>query len=186
MGSIYCWFRGSTSKSKGGERGRGTGGKSRSCQETVWTLWIRSWPSQVGAIKLRIALGVGDIIEKNYRQPIYRNFSNYRQIIDIEFWEFGNYWKIIDIENSIQFYSINTIESIVLKTRKVPRWLTEKQQKSCSLPETFVAAKPTQTMVPDINLLWEAQLVSMSNKMCGGFAVDENIVEYSAFGLTGV
>ena len=64
--------------------------------------------------------------------------------------------------------------------------LTEKQHKSCSLPETFVAAKPTQTMVPDINLLWEAQLASMSNKMCGGFAVDENIVEYSAFGLTGV
>ena len=112
MGSIYCWFRGSTSKSKGGERGRGTGGKSRSCQETVWTLCTRSCPSQVRAIKLRIALGVGDIIEKNYRQPIYRNFSNYRQIIDIE--------------NCIQFYSINTIESIVLKTRKVPRWLTEK------------------------------------------------------------
>ena len=98
-------------------------------------------------------LGVGDIIERNYRQPIYRNFSNYRQIIDIENW--------------IQFYSINTIESIVLKTGKAPRWLrwlTEKQQKSCSLPETFVAAKPTQTMVPDINLLWQAQLASMSNK----------------------
>ena len=53
-------------------------------------------------------LGVGDIIEKNYRQPIYRNFSNYRQIIDIEFGEFGNYRKIIDIENCIQFYPINT------------------------------------------------------------------------------
>ena len=66
-------------------------------------------------------VGVGDIIEKNYRQPIYRNFSNYRQIIDIEFWEFGNYRKIIDIENCIQFYPINTIESIVLKTRKGPR-----------------------------------------------------------------
>ena len=43
--------------------------------------------------------------------------------------------------------------------------LTEKQHKSCSLPETFVAAKPTQTMVPDINLLWQAQLAGMSNKM---------------------
>jgi len=43
--------------------------------------------------------------------------------------------------------------------------LTEKQHKSCSLPETFVAAKPTQTMVPDINLLWEGLLASMSNKM---------------------
>ena len=31
-------------------------------------------------------LGVGDIIENNYRQPIYRDLSNYRQIIDIEFW----------------------------------------------------------------------------------------------------
>jgi hypothetical protein len=71
-------------------------------------------------------LGVGDIIEKNYRQPIYRNLSNYRQIIDIEFWEFGNYRKIIDIENCIQFHPINTIESIVLKTRKGPRWSTEK------------------------------------------------------------
>ena len=63
-------------------------------------------------------VGVGDIIEKNYRQPIYRIFSNYRQIIDIEFWEFGNYRKIIDIENCIQFYPINTI---VLKTRKGPQ-----------------------------------------------------------------
>ena len=74
----------------------------------------------VGAIGY-LQIGVGDIIEKNYRQPIYRNFSNYRQIIDIEFWEFGNYRKIIDIENCIQFYPINTIESIVLKTRKGPQ-----------------------------------------------------------------
>ena len=28
--------------------------------------------------------------------------------------------------------------------------------------------------------------VKQNVKMCGGFAVDENIVEYSAFGLTGV
>ena len=60
-------------------------------------------------------LGVGDIIEKNYRQLIYRNFSNYRQIIDIEYWQCGNFRKIIDIANCIQFYSTNTIESVVLK-----------------------------------------------------------------------
>ena len=47
-------------------------------------------------------------------------------MIDIEFWEFGNYQKIIDIENCIQFYPINTIESIVLKTRKGPQRSTEK------------------------------------------------------------
>ena len=68
----------------------------------------------------------GRYYRKKYRQPIYRNFSNYRQIIDIEFWEFGNYRKIIDIENCIQFYPINTIESIVLKTRKGPQRSTEK------------------------------------------------------------
>ena len=72
-------------------------------------------------MNLHQLVGVGDIIENNYRQPIYRNLSNYLQIIDIEFWEFGNYRKIIDIENCIQFYPINTIESIVLKTRKVPQ-----------------------------------------------------------------
>ena len=72
-------------------------------------------------MNLHQLVGVGDIIENNYRQPIYRNLSNYRQIIDIEFWGFGNYRKIIDIENCIQFYPINTIESIVLKTRKGPR-----------------------------------------------------------------
>ena len=70
----------------------------------------------LGIPQLHIHLGVGDIIEKIYRQPIYRNILDYRQIIDIEFWEFGNYRKIIDIENCIQFYPINTIESIVLKT----------------------------------------------------------------------
>ena len=78
-------------------------------------------------------VGVGDIIEKNYRQPIYRNFSNYRQIIDIEFWEFGNYRKIIDIENCIQFYPINTIESIVLKQERDH----DDQQKSCCEKHNF-------------------------------------------------
>ena len=33
---------------------------------------------------VRALIGVGDIIEKNYRQPINRHFSNYRQIINIE------------------------------------------------------------------------------------------------------
>ena len=91
---------------------------------------------------------MGDIIEKNYRQPIYRNFSNYRQIIDIEFWEFGNYQKIIDIENCIQFYPINTIESIVLKTRKGPQRSTEK----LLVARDFWCSKANtdSVMVPDI------------------------------------
>ena len=68
-----------------------------------------------GQLELVKPLGVGDIIEKNYRQPIYRNFSNYRQIIDIEYWQCGNFRKIIDIANCIQFCPTNTIESVVLK-----------------------------------------------------------------------
>ena len=96
MGSIYCWFRGSTSKSKGGERGRGTGGKSRSCQETVWTLCTRSWPSQVRAIKLRIALGVGDIIEKNLSAADISEFfelsANYRYRI-LGIWELSKNYR---------------------------------------------------------------------------------------------
>ena len=53
--------------------------------------------------------------KKNHRQPIYRNCSNYRQIIDIEFLQFGNYCKIIDIENCIQFYPKNWYFRVVHK-----------------------------------------------------------------------
>ena len=109
---------------------------------------------------------MGDIIERNYRQPIYRNFSNYRQIIDIENW--------------IQFYSINTIESIVLKTRKVPKLLVARDF-CCSKANTDDGARYKSVVTGTTR-----GHVKQNVKMCGGFAVDENIVEYSAFGLTGV
>ena len=152
----------------------------------VFLLWVlpNFWYFCRTSVRLDdVCLGVGDIIEKNYRQPIYRNFSNYRQIIDIEFWEFGNYRKIIDIENCIQFYPINTIESIVLKTRKGPRWSTEKLLVArdfwCSKANTDsfnVCEKCTDgaryKICREKHNSWTCQ-----TKIFGGFAIEENIVE---------
>jgi hypothetical protein len=92
------------------------------------------------------------VILWNYRQSYrYRNLKE-------------NYRKIIDIENCIQFYPINTIESIVLKTKRDH----DDQQKSCLLPETFGAAKPTQTVSMSVRsalmLLDIKYVVNMSNK----------------------
>ena len=50
----------------------------------------------------------GDNIEKNYRQPINRHFSNYRSIINIENLIFSIIDKIIDIEKCIKLEPINT------------------------------------------------------------------------------
>ena len=152
----------------------------------VFLLWVlpNFWYFCRTSVRLDdVCLGVGDIIEKNYRQPIYRNFSNYRQIIDIEFWEFGNYRKIIDIENCIQFYPINTIESIVLKTRKGPRWSTEKLLVArdfwCSKANTDsfnVCEKCTDgaryKICCEKHNSWTCQ-----TKIFGGFAIEANIVE---------
>ena len=63
-----------------------------------WIFWAFTQPP----------VGVGDNIEKNYRQPINRHFSNYRWIIDIENWNCSIIDKIIDIEKCIKFEPINT------------------------------------------------------------------------------
>ena len=57
-------------------------------------------------------VGVGDNIEKNYRQLINRHFSNYRKIIDMENLNFSIIDKIIDIEKCIKFEPINTYKKL--------------------------------------------------------------------------
>ena len=59
--------------------------------------------------KARVAsqIGVGDISKTNYRKPIYRHFSNYRQNYRYRKFEFGNYRQIIDIGKCIKFGPIN-------------------------------------------------------------------------------